>query len=80
MRKEITLKTFTGLNWSAAEHDFNALAQEYGKSVSAVAFDAWCAKHSPSSVNNSHRWHSASSIRRFFSEFENGDVLLVQVE
>ena len=76
MNAPITAETLKGLNWNSAKHDFDALAKEYGRSVSAAAFDAWCAKHSPSSVDNTHRWHSASSIRRFFSEFENGGTLL----
>ena len=76
MNAPITAETLKGLNWNSAKHDFDALAKEYGRSVSAAAFDAWCTKHSPSSVDNTHRWHSASSIRRFFSEFENGETLL----
>lgn len=76
MHKSITPETFSGLNWNTAKLDFDALAEEYGRSVSAAAFDAWCAKHSPSSIDNAHRWHSGSSIRRFLAEFENEDALL----
>ena len=76
MHKSITPETFQGLNWNAAKHDFSELAKEYGRSVSAAAFDAWCAKHSPSSVDNTHRWHSASSIRRFLAEFDQEKTLL----